>query len=85
MIGSLTDLTAHREAQSARAARDLADAANRAKAEFLSHMSHQLRTPLNAVLGFAQLLAAQVGSCDIADAASLRRVRSRKPAGSWRR
>ncbi len=33
-----------------------AEQANRAKSEFLSSMSHEVRTPLNAVLGFAQLL-----------------------------
>jgi signal transduction histidine kinase len=33
-----------------------AEAASRAKSEFLSRMSHNLRTPLNSVLGFAQLL-----------------------------
>ena len=33
-----------------------AQTANRAKSDFLSHMSHELRSPLNAVLGFAQLL-----------------------------
>ena len=34
----------------------VADKANRAKSDFLSHMSHELRSPLHAILGFAQLL-----------------------------
>lgn len=33
-----------------------AEKANKAKSEFLSRMSHKLRTPMNAILGFAQLL-----------------------------
>jgi signal transduction histidine kinase/ActR/RegA family two-component response regulator len=39
-----------------RRARVEADRANRAKTEFLSRMSHEVRTPLNSILGFAQLL-----------------------------
>ena len=37
-------------------ARTMAEKANLAKSEFLSSMSHELRSPLNAILGFAQLM-----------------------------
>ncbi len=37
-------------------ARQQADAANRAKDEFLSNLSHELRNPLNTMLGWAQIL-----------------------------
>ena len=39
-------------------ARDRADAANEAKSAFLGVISHELRTPMNGVLGAAQLLSA---------------------------
>ena len=37
-------------------AKALAEEANLAKSDFLSSMSHELRSPLNAILGFAQLM-----------------------------
>ena len=37
--------------------RELAEARSRAKTELLAHVSHEMRTPMNAVLGFSDILA----------------------------
>lgn len=43
-----------------RKAREAAENANRLKANFLATISHELRTPINAVMGYTELLAEEI-------------------------
>jgi len=57
MIGIRSDVTAFKQQEAAlRDARARAEAADKAKSEFVANISHELRTPINGIMGFVQLM-----------------------------
>ena len=59
VVGNSREITAEKEMEAIRLAKDVAEKANQTKSEFLANMSHEIRTPMNAIIGLADLAITQ--------------------------
>lgn len=61
IVGYFMDVTEQKQAeQDMLQAKEVAEEANRTKSEFIASVSHEVRTPLNAITGFTELLAQEL-------------------------
>lgn len=74
-VGVLRDITSRKADEATMAlARQQAESASRAKTEFMSNMTHEIRAPLNAILGLAYLLDQE--ELDLRSRETVRKIRS---------
>lgn len=75
--GTHIDITQQKQHEAEiNAAREAAEAANEAKSRFLATVSHEVRTPMNGVLGMAEILGREIN-----DPAQLTKVKLIKESG----
>lgn len=78
MIGLGMDITTHKQREAEhegflareKAAREAAEAANRTQDEFLALVSHELRTTLNAILGWSRVLVSKPANSEVTERAA---------------
>ena len=58
-------LASQKQAAEMKALAERAESANRAKTTFLSHMSHDMRTPMNAIIGFTNIALKNEPSAEV--------------------
>ncbi len=65
LVGTSLDITQQKDAEKALIkAKEAAESLNQAKSTFIANMSHDIRTPLNGVIGMSQLLEDRVQTAE---------------------